>query len=173
MITGRKPSEPAAAKQRHGEQGEPMAKRKSRSTSPTGRMRLWRPLPGAYGRTLWPSLRARKVSGNLPRGSVSRPCRLNGTMVRQTRQPEERRRDTGPDAGSVPIFSFALFFLACRAVSWASVQVRLVRDKEVIRIHRLQETIGSGRMDMVGKTRKNPNRLSARISAWSIGDSNS
>ena len=109
MITGRKPSEPAAAKQRHGEQGEPMAKRKSRSTSPTGRMRLWRPLPGAYGRTLWPSLRARKVSGNLPRGSVSRPCRLNGTMVRQTRQPEERRRDTGPDAGSLSLFSLRCF----------------------------------------------------------------
>ena len=115
MIEGRKPSEPVAAKQRHGEQGEPM--QESRSTSPTGRMRLWRRLPGTYGRTSRPSLRVRTFSGNLSSGSMSRPYRLTKTMARPTKQPEDSRRDTGPDAGSVPLFSFALFFSVCRAVS--------------------------------------------------------
>ena len=70
-------------------------------------------------------------------------------MARLTRQPEHRRRDTGPDAGSVPLFSFTLFFLVSRAVAGALVQVRLVRDKEIIRTHRPQETVGSDYMDEV------------------------
>ena len=45
--------------------------------------------------------------------------------------------------------SFTLTTFACRAVSWASVQVRLVRDKEIIRTHRPQGTIGSDYIDEV------------------------
>ena len=106
-----------------------------------------------FARCVWPDivaiLRVERVSGALTNGSVSRPCRLNGTMARTTKRPEDRRRSTGPDAGSVPLFSFTWFFLACRAVFWASVQVRLVRDKEIIRTHRPQGTIGSDYIDEV------------------------
>ena len=70
-------------------------------------------------------------------------------MARLTRRPEDRRRGAGPDAGSVPLFSFTLFFLACWAVAGALVQVRLVRDKEIIRTHCPQGTVGSDYMDEV------------------------
>ena len=73
-------------------------------------------------------------------------------MARPTRRPEDRRRGTGPDAGSVPLFLFTLFFLAFLVVSEASVWVRLVRDKEIIRTHRPQGTIGSDYIGLVRET---------------------
>lgn len=53
------------------------------------------------------------------------------------------------DAVLAPHSSFTSASLVCPAVSWASVQVHLVRDKEIIRTHRPQGTIGSDYIDEV------------------------
>ena len=52
MIEGRKPSEPVAAKQRHGEQGEPMAKKKK----PVNQSNWTDAAVETFARCVWPDI---------------------------------------------------------------------------------------------------------------------